>query len=39
MRKPIIAGNWKMYKSFEEAAEFVDTVKDQIPPSRGQDAL
>ena len=39
MRKPIIAGNWKMYKSFEEAAEFVDTVKDQIPPSDKVDAV
>ena len=24
MRKPIIAGNWKMYKTFAEAEEFVD---------------
>lgn len=39
MRKPIIAGNWKMYKSFEEAAEFVDTVKDQIPPNDKVDAV
>lgn len=39
MRKPIIAGNWKMYKSFEEAAEFVDTVKDQIPLNDKVDAV
>lgn len=39
MRKPILAGNWKMYKSFEEAAEFVDTVKDQIPSNDKVDAV
>lgn len=39
MRKPIIAGNWKMYKTFEEAAEFVDTVKEQIPPNDQVDAV
>ncbi|CAM5199126.1 Triosephosphate isomerase OS=Ureibacillus acetophenoni OX=614649 GN=tpiA PE=3 SV=1 [Ureibacillus acetophenoni] len=31
MRKPIIAGNWKMYKTIQEAAEFVESVRDQIP--------
>ena len=31
MRKPIIAGNWKMYKTFDEAAQFVETVREQIP--------
>lgn len=39
MRKPIIAGNWKMYKTFEEAAEFVDTVKDNIPSNAQIDAI
>ena len=23
MRKPIVAGNWKMYKTFDEAVDFV----------------
>ena len=27
MRKPIIAGNWKMYKTFDEAVEFVEAVQ------------
>lgn len=39
MRKPILAGNWKMYKTFEEAAEFVDVVKDQLPSSDKVDAV
>lgn len=30
-RKPIIAGNWKMNKTVEEAIEFVNAVKDQLP--------
>ncbi|KOS71682.1 triosephosphate isomerase [Lysinibacillus contaminans] len=39
MRKPIIAGNWKMYKSFEEAVQFVDTVLDKIPSIDKVDAV
>ena len=30
MRKPIIAGNWKMTMSIAEAREFVAVIKDQI---------
>lgn len=30
MRKPIIAGNWKMNKTIKEALEFVDAVKDRV---------
>ena len=30
-RKPIIAGNWKMNKTIDEAVEFVKAVKDQLP--------
>lgn len=33
MRKPIIAGNWKMNKTLGEAVSFVEEVKGQIPPS------
>jgi len=33
MRKPIIAGNWKMNKTAAEAAEFVEAVKTKIPSS------
>ena len=30
MRKPIIAGNWKMHKTIVEALEFVDDVKNKL---------
>ena len=39
MRKPIIAGNWKMYKSFEEAVEFVEKVSGNIPSEEKVDAV
>lgn len=39
MRKPIIAGNWKMYKSFDEAVSFVDSVLDKIPSNEKVDAV
>lgn len=28
MRKKVIAGNWKMHKTLQEATEFIDEVKD-----------
>lgn len=31
MRKPIIAGNWKMYKTLSEAKEFAEEVKGLAP--------
>ena len=31
MRKPIIAGNWKMYKNEDEAVKFAYEVADQMP--------
>ena len=31
MRKPIIAGNWKMYKTADEAHHFIEEVKNRIP--------
>lgn len=31
MRKPIIAGNWKMNKTSQEAQDFVFDVKDKLP--------
>lgn len=31
MRKPIIAGNWKMHKTLEEAKSFVKEVKSLVP--------
>jgi len=30
MRKPIIAGNWKMNKTIKEAVAFVEAIKDQV---------
>ncbi len=30
MRKPIIAGNWKMHKTIAEALEFANEVKDRV---------
>lgn len=32
MRKPILAGNWKMHKTIGEAKSFVDEVKGLVPP-------
>ncbi len=31
MRKPIIAGNWKMNKTADEAHQFIERVKNNIP--------
>lgn len=31
MRKPIIAGNWKMNKTLSEANSFAEEVKNQVP--------
>ena len=39
MRKPILAGNWKMYKSFDEAVEFVEAVREVIPSADKVDAV
>lgn len=33
MRKPIIAGNWKMHKTLGEAESFYESVKDKLPAS------
>ena len=30
MRKPIIAGNWKMNKTIEETIEFINEIKDKL---------
>jgi triosephosphate isomerase len=31
MRKPIIAANWKMYKTLEEAKDFIKAVRYDVP--------
>lgn len=39
MRKPIIAGNWKMYKILSEAVDFVEQVKSQVPANDKVEAV
>ncbi len=39
MRKPIIAGNWKMYKTFDEAVTFVEQVAENLPTAQKVDAV
>ena len=39
MRKPIIAGNWKMYKTFDEAVDFVEAIHQEIPSPDKVDAV
>lgn len=33
MRKPIIAGNWKMHKTINEGVEFINNLKDKVSGS------
>lgn len=39
MRKPIIAGNWKMNKTAKEAADFATAVKNKVPSSDKVDSV
>lgn len=39
MRKRIIAGNWKMYKTMDEAKNFVVEVKNRLPETDKIDAV
>lgn len=39
MRKPIIAGNWKMNKTLAEAVSFAEEVKTKIPASTLVDSV
>ena len=39
MRKPIVAGNWKMYKTFDEAVDFIEAVQGKIPAEEKVDAV
>ena len=39
MRKPIIAGNWKMNKTLSEAVSFVEEVKNSVPAASEVDAV
>ncbi len=39
MRKPIIAGNWKMNKTLTEARSFVEEVKGLVPSAEAVDSV
>ncbi|WP_455662036.1 triose-phosphate isomerase [Pradoshia sp.] len=39
MRKPIIAGNWKMNKTLSEAKSFVEEVKNVVPSNETVDTV
>lgn len=39
MRKPIIAGNWKMFKTRDEALQFVYAVADKMPSNEKVDSV
>ena len=39
MRKPIIAGNWKMFKTRTEALQFIYAVSDQVPSQDKVDSV
>lgn len=39
MRKPLIAGNWKMNKTAPEAREFIVAVKDRLPEEEKVEAV
>ncbi|MDT8307079.1 MAG: triose-phosphate isomerase [Anaerolineae bacterium] len=39
MRTPIIAGNWKMYKTAEEAVSFVQAMRTELAAIEGADAV
>jgi triosephosphate isomerase (TIM) len=39
MRRPVIAGNWKMYKGIGEAVEFVEQLRPLVAQSRHCDVV
>ena len=39
MRKPIIAGNWKMFKTRDEALQFIYAVADKMPSNEKVDSV
>ncbi len=39
MRKPIIAGNWKMHKTLSEAKSFLEQVKTRVPSTEKVDSV
>jgi triosephosphate isomerase len=39
MRKPIIAGNWKMNKTLSEAKSFAEEVKSLVPAQEKMESV
>jgi len=39
MRKPIIAGNWKMHLTIEEAKDFVSEIENKLPSAEEVDSV
>ena len=39
MRKPVMAGNWKMNKTRDEALEFIYAVSDKLPSQKQLDSI
>lgn len=39
MRRPVIAGNWKMYKAVKEAVQFIEQLKPLVENSRHCDIV
>ncbi|PLS17965.1 triose-phosphate isomerase [Bacillus sp. M6-12] len=39
MRKPIIAGNWKMNKTMSEAKSFIEEIKSLVPANEKMEAV
>jgi triosephosphate isomerase len=39
MRKPIIAGNWKMFKTRDEALQFIYSVNEKVPSVEKVDSV
>src|SRR4051812_16419315 len=39
MRKPLIAGNWKMYKTVSDTVGFVRDLRDQVKGATGVDIV
>ena len=39
MRKPIIAGNWKMFKTRDEALQFILKVNNNMPSNEKVDSV
>lgn len=39
LRRPVIAGNWKMFKTRDEALQFIYTVNQEVPSSESVESI